>query len=289
MLRNFILAAVATVALATLACSFTVDLPVEKVVTGPDQTVAIDIAAPQAEVVDLSLEFGAGELTLAPGAGGKLVTGQVVFNVEDLRPTTKVDGSSVLLKSGNLEFKGIPDFDTDEVKNEWDLKLGEALMNLKITAGAYKGVLELGGLALKSLEVGDGASEVSLRFSEPNQAEMVSLRYSTGASSVKLYGLAYANFASMIFRGGAGDYLLDFSGDLQRDAAVTVEAGVSKVTIVVPTGTSARVVFEGGLSDVFASGGWEKSGNQYTLEGSGPQLVIKVNIAAGQLELRTSE
>ena len=42
------------------------------------------------------------------------------------------------------------------------------------------------------------------------------LRYETGASTVKLNGLANANFGTLIFSGGAGDYTLDFSGDLQR-------------------------------------------------------------------------
>jgi hypothetical protein len=37
------------------------------------------------------------------------------------------------------------------MKNEWDLKLGSAPMDLVISAGAYDGTIELGGLALKSL------------------------------------------------------------------------------------------------------------------------------------------
>jgi len=158
---------------------------------------------------------------------------------------------------------------------------------LKINAGAYQGNLELGGLALKSLEVNDGAAESRLKFSTPNKTEMEFLRYITGASSVKLSGLANANFTSMIFRSGAGDYTLDFSGKLQRDAVATVESGFSQLTIIVPEGTSAKVIFKGGLTNVDFSGGWKKDGEAYALGSGGPLITISMDLGAGNLTLRT--
>jgi hypothetical protein len=92
----------------------------------------------------------------------------------------------------------------------------------------------------------------------------------------------------MIFRSGAGNYTLDFSGQLTRDANVTIESGVSQVTVIVPQGTSTVVNFTGGLSNVTTHGSWQRSGNEYTLAGSGPQLSITVTLGAGNLELRTT-
>jgi hypothetical protein len=86
---------------------------------------------------------------------------------------------------------------------------------------------------LKSLTVRDGASHVDLSFLEPNQTEMSLLRYETGASDVKLTGLANANFSTLTFSGGAGNYTLDFGGELQRDAVVTIDAGLGNVTVVI--------------------------------------------------------
>ena len=160
-------------------------------------------------------------------------------------------------------------------------------MQLTINAGAYQGDLELGGLALKSLEVSDGAADVRVNFSEANLVEMDTLRYITGASNVKLGSLANANFASMIFRSGAGDYTLDFSGSLQRDAVVTIESGISQVVIVIPIGTPASVNFNGGLTSVTKSSQWSQSGNTYTQPGEGPKLTINVDMGAGNLELRS--
>ncbi len=182
-----------------------------------------------ADTVDLSLTFGAGELDLQPGAETALVSGTATYNVVDFKPKIKVDKQQVRLETGNLDIHGIPNFNSNDIKNKWDLKLGDQPMQLKINAGAYQGDFELGGLALKSLEVNDGAAETRLKFSDPNKTEMETLRYVTGASSVKLSGLANANFTSMIFRSGAGDYTLDFSGELQRDAVVTVESGFSQL------------------------------------------------------------
>ena len=95
------------------------------------------------------------------------------------------------------------------------------------------------------------------------------------------------NFSSMIFRSGAGDYTLDFSGELQRDAAVTIESGISQVRLVVPEEMNAKVFFQGGLANVDAGGEWKGAGGQYYVDGDGPQLTINIDMGAGELKLDT--
>jgi hypothetical protein len=288
MSHKLILLILAILALVTMACGITVNIPmpVEEIKTGPTEIEEINVPESDVSVVDLTLVFGAGKLDLKPGATGALVAGTASYNVEDLKPRLNVSAEKVRIESGDLNLKGIPNFDNN-VENNWDLMLSQTPMNLTINAGAYQGDLELGGLALKSLEVSDGAADVRLKFSEPNLEEMDTLRYITGASSVNVSGLANANFTSMIFRSGAGDYTLDFSGQLQRDAVVTVESGISQVVIVVPEGVAAKVIFNGGLTGVSKSGQWSQTGNTYTQPGEGPQLTINVDMGAGNLELRS--
>jgi hypothetical protein len=115
---------------------------------------------------------------------------------------------------------------------------------------------------------------------------MDNLTYETGASSVTLTGLANANFSSMNFRSGAGNYTLDFTGELQRDASVEIRSGVSNVIIIVPEGTAARLSYEGALLNVDARDSWQASGGDYTLSGDGPTITIDVDMGAGNLELR---
>jgi hypothetical protein len=158
-------------------------------------------------------------------------------------------------------------------------------MNLSIDSGAYDGKFELGGLSLTRLEIKDGASNVEVSFSEPNPVEMSTFTYNTGASDVKLTGLANANFSLLDFSAGAGDYTLDFSGELQRDASIKIESGLSNLIIIVPEGVSAVVTVESGLSNVNAGSGWERSGEDYIQKGEGPTLTFVIEMGAGNLTL----
>lgn len=286
MYKKSLILAIAILVLASMACSFSVNLPVSEVKTGPTQVENVNVPnlSGSDAVADVTLQFGAGELLLNSGAQNALISGTATYNVADLKPTVTTNGNSVRIETGNLKIQGIPNFNK-KYKNEWNLKFGDAPMNLTINSGAYQGRMELGGLSIQSLQVKDGASDVNLGFSQPNKAEMSTLRYETGASNVKLTGLANANFGDMEFKSGAGSYTLDFTGELKRDATVTITSGVSSIDIVVPQGVSARVLFDGGLSNVDISGGWQKNGNQYSQSGSGPTLTINVNMGAGNLKL----
>jgi hypothetical protein len=174
----------------------------------------------------------------------------------------------------------------DELENRWDIELGSFPMELEIAAGGYQGEFDLGGIPLRELRIAEGAAKTDVSFSELNPVQMDTLRYDTGASQASLTGLANANFREMDFRSGAGDYRLDFSGDLQQDAEVSIKTGLSSIVIIVPEGTPATVKFEGGLANVDRSGSWRMSGGLYTLSGEGPELTITVEMGAGNLELR---
>ena len=211
--------------------------------------------------------------------------GTVSYNVPDFKPEIISNNGNITIKQGELDIEGIPQFDED-VENHWDLKLSAAPMTLRIQAGAYVGKYDLGGLSIENLYVSDGAADVTLDFSSLNLVEMGILDYSTGASNVTLTHLANANFSTLVFKSGAGNYTLDFSGDLQRDANVKIDSGLSTVRILVPEGMNVKLVFDGGLTNVSAFGNWEETGsNTYTQSGEGSTLTITVDMGAGNLEL----
>ncbi|HMB24156.1 MAG TPA: hypothetical protein VKP08_15035, partial [Anaerolineales bacterium] len=130
-----------------------------------------------------------------------------------------------------------------------------------------------------------GAANVDVSFSKPNQTEMSILRYETGASNVKLTGLANANFSTLSFSGGAGNYTLDFSGELKRDAVVTINAGLGDLSLVVPEETDTIVTVEGAALNVNYSSSWAQNGQKYAQNGSGPRLTIVVEMSAGNLTI----
>jgi hypothetical protein len=285
MKRNPLIVVMIVLALATLACGIQFNLPVVEVKTGPTVTEDLSISTPEgSETAHLTLAFGAGKISLEPGAEEALLAGTATYNVPDFKPKVITEGSTVRLEQGDLEIGGIPNFDEDII-NEWDLKIGEAPLDLTINAGGYQASYDLGGLALEELEIADGAADVDLSFDEPNKAEMGTFRYTTGASSIDLTGLANANAERIIFQGGAGSYTLDFSGELQRDVTVRIDAGLSTIKVIVPEGVHAVVEIEGGLSNVDTRGDWKKQGSEYVLSGDGPTIRFVVKMGAGNLQL----
>jgi hypothetical protein len=287
--KIMILLAIGVLVLASLACSININLPSTQVKTGPTvtDTISVPLLADSQATAEISLEFGAGKLNLQPGAQNVLVEGTATYNVADFKPTVTTNGSNVSIEQGNMDIKGIPSFNQDIV-NEWKLSLGNTPINLAINAGAYEGTFELGGLSIQQLEVNDGAAKVEINFSNPNLIDMSSLKYNTGASDVSLKGLANTGAKELVFRSGAGNYTLDFSGELRGNMDVTIESGVSQVTVIIPTGVSAQVITDTGLMTVSSSGNWQQNGNTYSLAGTGYTITIRVELGAGNLKLQTS-
>jgi hypothetical protein len=276
---KFLLTFLAVLTLATLACGFSVNIP-SAPTPGAVVTDEITVAAPDADEARVKISFGAGELTLSPGAEDDLVTGTAVYNLPNFKPEVVEEGGRIEIKQGDFKTINVTD-----LRNEWELQLAETPIDLEINAGAYRGRYEFGGLALTGLTIKDGASDVDLSFSEPNLTGMSVFRYETGASNVELTGLANANFSTLIFNGGAGDYTLDFSGELAQDATARVETGFGDLMLVIPESLDARVTVEGGAINVNHSSGWGQSNRTYTQDGSGPTLTIIVKMGAGNVTI----
>ncbi|HEY5982979.1 MAG TPA: toast rack family protein [Anaerolineales bacterium] len=272
--------------LAILACGVNIsltDVPTaspEAPESGHEVVEDIHVPAASSGPSRLTISFGGGSLRLGPGAAG-LVDGTATYDVASLKPEVITKGSEVEVKQRDVFGLVEP----RNVKNSWDFTLGAMPLDLSVNAGAYQGAFEFGGLALTSLTVKDGAAQVDLSFSQPNKSEMTVFRYETGASQVSMRGLANANFTTMSMTSGAGQYTLDFSGDLKRDATITISSGLSELTLIIPDGVPATVTAETGLSDISAGASWSKDGNRYTQSGTGPGLTIIIKGGAGKLTL----
>jgi len=277
-----ILLAIALLALPSLACSITFNLP-DTVDTTTTRTMDIAADVPvSGQPTELSIEMGSGELEISGGGAG-LVDGSVRYNVEKWQPAVTTDGSRVEIIQGSEGSIDIPD---RNVINEWNLHLGNTPIDLQIKAGAYQGTLDLSGVPITNLRVSDGASRATVKFDSLNPARMEQLTYKTGASQVDLEGLGNANATKILFEGGAGSYTLDFSGNLQQDISVRLSAGISNVRINVPENARVRVEIGGGLSNVSVGGTWTTTGDVYERNGSGPLIDIKIDMGLGNLELR---
>ncbi len=279
-MKRFTLFVLVVFAASTLACSFSV--PRVQLATIEPQTLEIDEPAPPGtDAVLVSIGMGAGTLDMRGGASG-LIEGNIKYNVAEWKPKLNRTERRVEIGQESQLPSGLP---TSNVVNEWSLQLGEVPMQLEISAGAYEGTLDFSGVPLTSLEINDGASNARVLFDTLNPQPMTKFYYKTGASSVELIGLANANFSEMDFSCGAGSYTLDFSGELQRDANVRINGGVSNIIVIIPAGTPSEVTISGVVSNVNLSGTWTVTGKTYRTEGEGARLNIQIEMGVGNLEL----
>ncbi|MGA2111008.1 MAG: toast rack family protein [Anaerolineales bacterium] len=281
-MRPSFLAVLATLAGATLACSG-LTFSVQQVQTGPTQTLTINEPLPASgQAASVTFELGSGSLHLSAGASG-LAEGNIRYNVADWAPQVQRSGSNLTIRqqtsTSTFALEG------PQVVNDWDFRLGPVPMNLTIEAGAYHGNLDLTGLFLRNLSISDGASQSEVNFGQPNPETMQLFSFRTGASTATLRGLANANFQEMTFDGGAGDFTLDFGGELRHSATLRLRTGVSSVRLVVPTGLNVLVTTQSGPSSVQTDAGWRASGSTYRHGGTGPLLSITIEMGLGSLSL----
>jgi serine/threonine-protein kinase len=250
---------------------------------------AIRVPLPDgSDIPDLVLEFGVGRLDLKPGADGALVDGTITYNVEQLKPEVVQNGNEIRIQAE--EGIGLAGFTTGDVTNFWDLRLAAVPVKLAITGGGAGNKIELGGLSVQDLSVMFGGADLDLSFSEPNQIEMNLLELAGGASNANMTGLANARAGDITFQGAAGSFTFDFSGELQDDLDVRIEAGLGTVVLIVPAETAAEVVVSGTLANVSTDGAWQKTDKGFFLPGeagSGNKIEIDVEMGPGSLELRT--
>jgi hypothetical protein len=256
---------------------------------GITQTENINIAIPDtSNTPTLSLQVRGGQLLLAPGAEKGLVEGTVTYNAAQLKPHIDTNGNNVRISPE--EDIGMGGIFTERLENNWDLKLSSVPMELTIDAGGVNTELELGNLSLADLLITHGGGEFQLLFSKPNQIEMEELEFKGGASSATLTGLANAHADNISFEAGAGEFTLDFSGELQNDLDVDIRSGLGAITIIVPKGVAAEVSSNGAMSSVEMMGEWQKSDDTtYILPGEGHQITIKADIGLGSLTLLSPE
>jgi hypothetical protein len=272
--------------LGVVACQTAVEIPdmPRQTQVGSLETAVIDEPYPTLETaVALTLTLQTGQLNLSSGAE-RLITGTIRYNVEEWEPTISRsdDGSRLTIAQERLPDHIIP---SEWAVNDWDLTLGQFPLRLTIQGGNQHSYLDLSGVPLQQLTIREGPADSDIMFSVPNPVMMEQLTYNTGASTVRLDGLGYANFARLDFVGGAGTFLLHFNGPLQQNAHVNLQAGLSSVRLVFPEETAVRVIFNHELDDLMTVGEWEQVGRIYAAPGSGPLLTVQIDMEIGAVTL----
>ena len=279
-MKKPILAVILVLTLATFACSIS-NIEMRTI---DQQTVPINEPLPaNMEVSELVFNMTGGHFDLNPGSSA-LVSGSIVYNVEQWEPQfTRSNNYYEIKQVSPFSFSGIP---TNDVVNTWDLYLtNEIPLDLTIEGGASENEFDFTGMKLTGLKITQGASETNLRFDSPNPSQMDELSFTTGASSADLYGLGYANFTTMTFSAGAGDYTLDFTGALTHDTTVNIKSTISNIKIIIPAGMKAVIINKGTVSNINTEGTWMLNDDTYNTLVEGYTLTINLDMAVGNVTL----
>ncbi len=263
------------------------DIDIPQVEVGPMQEYDEEIPLDGTDEVEVEIRLGAGEISLAVGDPDLLFQGHFRTNVAEWAPEVTWAGSVLRIEQGDSVSIGIPN--ASDVGNEWELSFSpEVPLEMNVEIGASDGELDFTGLALTGLALDTGASDLEIRFDEPNLAEMDDLRIRAGAANLLVEGIGNASPERVRIEGGVGDLTLDFTGDWAGSARVEITTGAGSLTLRLPEDVGVRVEIEGGLSTIDADAGLTRSGDAYVNQAYGEtetELVIEVTIGVGSVEL----
>lgn len=237
--------------------------------------------------LDAELRFGAGRLRVAPGPANLLYRMELRYDDRTFRPLTDYDRASGTLRLGleNLRRRGETRLD-DEQRATIALSPSVATA-LDLEFGAGEAEVELGGMALESLDLSTGASETRVSFSTPNRVDARSIRLEAGAAEIRVEKLGNARAERFVFKGGVGEATLDFTGAWTRSATASIDMGLGQVTLRLPRGLGVRITKDSFLAS-FEHGGMIRRGNAWYSRGydeARTKLDIEIDAALGAIEV----
>jgi hypothetical protein len=194
----------------------------------------------------MTIKFGAGKLDLISGQED-VFEGNFQYDKSILKPNIRYE---ILGETGILTLSQSIKKDLSlsfPYKNVWNLKLPSGVpLQLSVYTATYSGDIDLTNLQIENFYLNSGASQTNIVFNQPNLVELKNINIKTGASTIKMLGLANANFNEMKFTGGAGSYTFDFSGNLIliKKSKVNINAGVAKIILKIPSAIGTKIIIK---------------------------------------------
>jgi len=220
----------------------------------------LDVMRQQHDSVPLNVHvgYGGGELMVRPAPVGVLFAAHCVYGDESDVPKISFDPGAHRLNIGGEGGNGnvsihmrTASFSGSANSGDMRLELSPYVpLDLKLEFGAAEATLQLGGLAIRQLEVATGASSTMLRFDSPNEMAMQNLSLHLGAASFRATGLANARAREIEVNAGAGSADLDFGGRWTDDIRLDLSAAVGAIHVHVPADVAVISDVKAVLGDV---------------------------------------
>ena len=237
------------------------------------------------EEVDVRVRFGVGRLSIRPGEPGTLYRMHLRYDEETFEPVARYEGGHL-----DLGVEGTKHSIRWRKKDTQEMELflaREVPMDLDLEFGAVRADLDLGGLQMTRLKLHTGASESDVDISELNPIRMSDASLEVGAADFHVRNLGNLNSEVINVNAGVGNIVLDFRGDWQGDATVSVDMGLGALELRFPEGLGVRLIKDTFLTSL-DSEGLRKKGNSYysdDWEEAEHQLTVTVDAAFGSIDV----
>ncbi len=230
------------------------------------------------DAVDVHIRFGAGRLNIQPGEEGLLYRMQLRYDEDSFEPVADFDGRR--LKLGVEGIRSGIRWRKKE-SQEMDLSLTRSVpMDLDLEFGAVRADVDLGGLRMTRLDLSTGASESRVDISRPNPVRMEKADFEAGAADFHVRRLGNLNAERITVDAGVGKVVLDFRGDWQGDAEVSVDMGLGALELRFPEGLGVRLIKDTFLTSLDSEGLVKRGSSYYSLDWDDARYRVTVNVDA---------
>lgn len=242
------------------------------------KTVSQSRAISGQENLDVQITYGAGILSVGPAERGILYAIDLRYDERQLEPVTRFSDNRLEV---GVETRGRNVDLENEDDGRLDLKLAPGLpMDLRLEFGAGRATVDLGGLALRDLDIETGASESRIDVSRPNPQVLRRAEFNVGAADFEATNLANLNLEELVVNAGVGRVALDFSGTLRRDLSVDVDMGLGALELLMPEGVGVRIEKSSFLTSFNADGFDRRDGVYYSANWDSATRRITVDVSA---------
>jgi hypothetical protein len=235
--------------------------------------------------IDVRVRFGVGRLNIQPGEPGTLYKMHLRYDEEAFEPVAEYERGRLDLgvEGTRNKFRWKKD---DRQEMELTLARGVPL-NLDLEFGAVRADLDLGGLQMTGLKLQTGASESRVDISSLNPIRMAEATMEVGAADFHARNLGNLNAAGIEVDAGVGKVVLDFRGDWQGDAEVTVDMGLGALELHFPEGLGVRLEKDTFLTSLDSEGLVKRGDSYYSLdwEEAPHRVTVRVDAAFGSIDV----
>jgi hypothetical protein len=222
------------------------------------------------------VDYGAGRFDLRASNEPVLYAMKLRYDENTGRPLHTYDADQRSLRLGiDGSFRGSLNRDH---QGELRLTLSRSVpIDLDLDLGATKSRIDLGGLSLRGLHLGSGASETEVDFSEPNPVRLRSVDIEVGAAALQVRNIGNANASSIRVHGGVGSVTLDFGGHWSRDMSVDTDLSLGKLHLRVPHDVGVRIEVDRVIASFDRGGLIKREGAYYSANWETAQYRLRIH------------